>query len=491
MAISEAQLNRRKKASAGLSVATSTIGIGALGLAGARAGAPRALKAAHKVGRLKSVKPKQVKRFRAKSSRMNTGLLTAGAGIGGINGFNYASIQNAEAKRRRVSKAMTPEQRKNRRIEREYGDRGAKRGFTAGFAGGAALTAAAINPRATGALLKAPVYGARASGKLFRQSKPTGNPAARIRSGKRTPLKDKATGLRGDARQTASRVRSAAIGGREMARFTAGQRKGSSPLTPLAATTGGLYGGVIAGQAGEKRGKLKARKDPRYVRKNMDVDDGLGVWSPVHKAKENKQAQAAGIAGFAGAGGAFAGAGVQRRRAGAARRRGAAHAAESFSHAMRFDTDAAEQARSANLAENHKRIKLTRSVGHFKRAGAVGLAVGGTGAVVHNRSKQVKKAYDPEKKRMRRLDRYADGSNIAAGALGAGAGFAGAKTAGKLREISGKKTVSVPKLKSAGKAGGATAALGLAAVGAAVGADRIKRYKRGNGRSYRPITGQY
>jgi len=100
MAWTDKQLRAHKKASAKLSVATSTMGIGALSLVGARAGAPKLVRAAQKAGHLKNVKPKQLKRFKAKSTGLQNGLITTSAGVGGVSGLNFAAVQNAEAKRR-------------------------------------------------------------------------------------------------------------------------------------------------------------------------------------------------------------------------------------------------------------------------------------------------------------------------------------------------------------------------------------------------------
>lgn len=135
------------------------------------------------------------------------------------------------------------------------------------------------------------------------------------------------------------------------------------------------------------------------------------------------------------------------------------------------------------------------------------------------------KAYNPEGKRQRRLDNAATGLSVASGATALGAAKYGRDAVGRKEVTSHKwttkpvkvksktnpngstKVVNVsaqgrPKvvqvgtglrstnvtgykagLKSAGKAGG----LGLAAVGLAVGSDRVRSYRRGNGGSYRQL----
>lgn len=126
------------------------------------------------------------------------------------------------------------------------------------------------------------------------------------------------------------------------------------------------------------------------------------------------------------------------------------------------------------------------------------------------RQGEISKAYDPERKRKRRLDVYQAGATAAAPGLAGGAVFAGRGPAKQVKTLvrarhpkgygSGQRPTVLPLGPKAYRAGlkhvatsrqtGITAALGLGAVGAAVGADRIKRYKRGNGRSYRPLHAQ-
>ena len=119
----------------------------------------------------------------------------------------------------------------------------------------------------------------------------------------------------------------------------------------------------------------------------------------------------------------------------------------------------------------------------------------------------VKKAYDPERNRQRRLDRYANATNIGAGALGAGAIYHGAgavNLAGKGRAAekgkwvtaAGKAKKSNAKAalgyyKSAGKAGARSAAFATGAAGAAIASDRIRRYKKGRGAKYSPLRLTY
>jgi len=177
--------------------------------------------------------------------------------------------------------------------------------------------------------------------------------------------------------------------------------------------------------------------------------------------------------------------------------------------------------------------ELNRLSRNYKLAGAGAAAAtvtAGGGGYALGRRKKVKKdlvfkAYNPEGKRQRRLDNTSTGLSVASGATALGAAKYGRDAVGQKEVTSHKwttkpvkvksktnptgptKVVNVsaqgrPKvvqvgtglrstnvtgykagLKSAGKAGG----LGLAAVGLAVGSDRVRGYRRGNGGSYRQL----
>lgn len=105
----EDQLKRRKKLSAATSVVGSGIGLTAL-TASAVASKPGRqaakrlvrLAPAHRQAQLKTA----TKQARGTAKRVQTPLLTAGAGIGGVGGLNYAGIQSQEAKRRNKPKVV-------------------------------------------------------------------------------------------------------------------------------------------------------------------------------------------------------------------------------------------------------------------------------------------------------------------------------------------------------------------------------------------------
>lgn len=90
-ALTDQQLAHRKRVQAGLSVATATLGLTALATKG---GAGLVRQAAKKAPQAKALK---LKRVADKMDSHNSALLTTGAGLGGIAGFNSASISRKEA----------------------------------------------------------------------------------------------------------------------------------------------------------------------------------------------------------------------------------------------------------------------------------------------------------------------------------------------------------------------------------------------------------
>lgn len=106
--MSDAELRRRKKAQAHLSQIGGTLGLAALGTKGAKvfSGSRAAKKVPGLVGRkIRTANPQKLE-------NTTTGLLTAGAGLGGAGAFNFAAVQNAEARKRPrkpVAKAYTLE----------------------------------------------------------------------------------------------------------------------------------------------------------------------------------------------------------------------------------------------------------------------------------------------------------------------------------------------------------------------------------------------
>ena len=96
--MSEAEQRRRQKLQGKIGRTTSTLGLTGVGLAGAgvlAAKKPGALKA---LPGLKKANPEKLK-----NAAFHTGIISGG--IGGVGGFNQASIYSAEARRRNVKKS--------------------------------------------------------------------------------------------------------------------------------------------------------------------------------------------------------------------------------------------------------------------------------------------------------------------------------------------------------------------------------------------------
>lgn len=93
------KMRRRKQLQGALSVTTSSLGLAALGSKGGSAVLRRAAASpkmvAHSSNALKAAET---------MDKATIPLLTTGAGIGGVGGFNFAAIQRAEAKREKVGK---------------------------------------------------------------------------------------------------------------------------------------------------------------------------------------------------------------------------------------------------------------------------------------------------------------------------------------------------------------------------------------------------
>jgi hypothetical protein len=95
--MSDAEMRRRQKLQGKIGRTTSTMGLSALGVTGVAAIAakkPGALKAIQKVPGLKNATPKGME-----SAALKSGIVSGG--IGGVGGFNQASIYSAESRKRK------------------------------------------------------------------------------------------------------------------------------------------------------------------------------------------------------------------------------------------------------------------------------------------------------------------------------------------------------------------------------------------------------
>jgi hypothetical protein len=97
--LSQASINRRKKVGAELTRTTSGIGLASLGALGAAAGA----KKFGGRGVLRGIDAAKAAKFHesTKNKLITTGIVTSG--VSGLNGFNNASWQAAEARQRKAA----------------------------------------------------------------------------------------------------------------------------------------------------------------------------------------------------------------------------------------------------------------------------------------------------------------------------------------------------------------------------------------------------
>lgn len=106
------KLRHKKKVSAATSIVSSTFGIAGLGALAAAKGGPKLAGKLVKHPKLMAKAPQKAKvlvndqkKIKIKSDKaMNAawGLSTGATGIGGIGGYNYASIQRAEARKKKL-----------------------------------------------------------------------------------------------------------------------------------------------------------------------------------------------------------------------------------------------------------------------------------------------------------------------------------------------------------------------------------------------------
>lgn len=151
-----------------------------------------------------------------------------------------------------------------------------------------------------------------------------------------------------------------------------------------------------------------------------------------------------------------------------------------------------------------------RNVHNAYQSSASSVDVNGKKYAFHREDEPVKKAYDPEANRHKRLDHYATGLSMASGAAGTGAVALGAKHVGRPSKAAGHKWEydmgtktnirrTVPGragtglfsphgkvVRSSAKGVGGALALGAGAAGLAVGSSKVRGYKQGRGASYKP-----
>lgn len=147
--------------------------------------------------------------------------------------------------------------------------------------------------------------------------------------------------------------------------------------------------------------------------------------------------------------------------------------------------------------KNNKDLKArraNRNRSRVKKDFSTGIDFGTAGSAEGVNLEMVSKAYDPERKRGRRMENYRDAANVLGGAAIGASALTAARTGQKAKRImdSGKDGLTPKKLnrlKPLGKPATAAAAGAALGAGALVTGSRIDSYRKGNGRPYRPLRG--
>lgn len=440
--LSDQQIRSRKKIQAATSIAGGTLGLTALALRGGAAakGTGKIGQALQRTGRIK-----QNAKMAEKLKDSSTAVTTAGAGLGGLSAFNFASYTKAEARKRgpvrksksvvEIFKAAPQQQKPGIQLPPQLQKvkpmamppkAPAMNGGAQPQMGGPQMPQ---RPNVT-----APKVGGSMQAKPTMPKPPTAGKAT-------TPVKQpKAPVSKKDWMNITEHQRRARDSRRtrQRAGVVTGFGLGAAGLALAGHPQAGNQARAVASTA-KTAAKIVTNKKvmPEFKRASVRY---LG-----NTAKANPYGTAALGGGAVAAGGAATAAGARLNE-------------------KRHDRAIARQ----------RKARVNKSVS------------------------EIFKAYDPERNRQRRLDHYSTGAAGVSGAAAAGAGLEGAFTArharagaaaAKLTTKSGKPSgagaiKALAQYKSAAKHGGKALGFGAAAVGAGIASDRIRSYKKGKGRSY-------
>jgi hypothetical protein len=436
---SDKKLQGHKRAQSYISSGTATLGIAALGAASAKS--PFARKAAKKAGGAAMRRGASVKmgnRIAGAPERMGrnaTGLTTLSAGAGGIGGYNFAAIQSQEAKKARQMRPV-----KQKRVAKmdtnpfdiSKGDRAKDFWVGAEYKKGRTKEGVKTNLKEQ--------Y--KAAGKHIAGGAAVG---AAAMGGTAAVLNAKTHGAAWKAARGARKAIGGAKGkgggyGRKYALRSA-KSSLTSPNTRNAATVGaygggttGLYTGTVAGiDAGHRKNRAAGNYKDR-VKKGLsaDVADSpflISKAGPPQPSAPQPSAQ-----------GAQAG---------------------------------------QTQGKTQPSMRPVRSMR--------------TGPMTPKPGQQpVTKAYDPERKRMKRLEGYSTAATAGGGALGAMGGLklfdAGKQTKGLVRGMDAMTGKTAKQgIKGIARTGGKGLALAAGGVGGVVAGKKIKQHSRKGGRPYKQL----
>ena len=479
------ELKRRKKLQAGISVTTSTLGLAALGMKGGSVAAGRVARSAKAANKAMAGGPakfspmaQKAKKFKKISQGLNRASINTSigaGGIGGVGGYNFASYTRAEGKKKQpVAKAVDwqniSEHERRARDSRRTRERGkSAAGLGVGIATGAPVARELFHPESApiGHQVRNVVRNVKAGTRVGRTI--ANNPYGAAALG--------GVGLAGAGLATMAAGRAnerrhdIAIAHQRKKRATASVEKS--------------YGGTMDfGLSGVRQGRNVLLKDE--VAKAEEVSklgspkahlQMIASYNPKTGKPDRPQLEVHSKGKSA----------ILRRPKYQVVGAGAnikGHTLIGVSPNRRMRTHAAKEIH--NFAQgSHKTGVIHDDQG--------------------NSLKMVKKAYDPERNRQKRLDRYATGASVASGTAAFGALHQGTKAVGR-KPYTTEKTVkgAVKTVKHAGtgmfaggkgkvpvrslKQAGVAAGLGATAAGLAIGSERIRSYKQGKGRSYTPLA---
>lgn len=436
---SDKRLQGHKRAQSYLSSGTATLGIAALGAASAKS--PFARKAAKKVGGAAMRRGASVKmgnRIAGAPDRMSrsaTGLTTLSAGVGGVGGYNFAAIQSQEAKKAR---ALRPTKRKpvmksDNPFDISKGDRA--KDFWVG---------AKVKPERKKAAIKTNLR-EQTKGVVTHTAGGAAIGAATL-GGTAAVLNAKTHGAAWKAAKTARGARKAIGGGKgrrsgEGVRYALRSAKSSlTSRNTVGAAAAGAYGGANTGlytgtMAGVDAGHRKNRAAGNYkdrVKKSLSSDVANSPFLISKAGPPQPQAPQ-----------------PQSPQAG------------------------------QTQGKTQPSMRPVRSMKTAPMAPKPG-------------QQPVTKAYDPERKRMRRLEGYNVAANVGAGALGAAGGLklfqAGKQAKGLARTANtttGKNVVEGAK--AVARTGGKGLALAAGGAGSLYAGKKIKQHSRKGGRPYKQL----
>lgn len=107
------ELSRKKKIQATTSIVGSTLGLSALGTKGGAVALRRLAKPAAKARHARNAA--KLTHRAQQLDRASLGLVTTASGVGGLSGYNFASIQREEAKREKAGKVLVAKRDKSRK----------------------------------------------------------------------------------------------------------------------------------------------------------------------------------------------------------------------------------------------------------------------------------------------------------------------------------------------------------------------------------------